>query len=155
MNGEFLKKARKDKGMSQKELAQKSNLSVSYIQQLERGEKNNPSIEAVSSIAAALDVELSKLIDIDNLIDLSSLEKLKSAISAKNTKSVEDNNRLSCLTMFVDVFIQKDNSFAALIVAYLNGILLDDKTTDDVKNAVLSNIAEYMEHLMSKYKVGE
>jgi len=47
--------------MTQKELAEKSNLSLGYIQMIESGTKKNPSISTILRIARALGVELSDL----------------------------------------------------------------------------------------------
>ena len=53
---------RKDKCMTQEELAEICNLHPTYIGQLERGEKN-ATIESVYKIARGLDVPLSNLLE--------------------------------------------------------------------------------------------
>lgn len=53
--GERIKKARKEKNMSQKELAEKIGVSASMIGQYENGLRN-PKIETVQRIASVLDV---------------------------------------------------------------------------------------------------
>jgi len=58
---------RKQKGLTLKELSQKSKVSFVYISELERGEKKNPSARILCRIANALDVPLKKLIDEDFL----------------------------------------------------------------------------------------
>lgn len=62
MLGERVKEFRKIYNMSQKDLAAKTNLSVSYIQQIENNKKTNPSIETITSLANALNVDAFKLI---------------------------------------------------------------------------------------------
>lgn len=62
MYGEKIKKLRTDKGMTQKKLAEKSHMSISYIQQLERGEKNNPSLDVLLKFAVALNVPVDDLL---------------------------------------------------------------------------------------------
>ncbi len=51
-----LKDLRRGKGLSVSELSAKSNVSVSYIYELENGTKKNPSLEVIKQLAAALDV---------------------------------------------------------------------------------------------------
>ena len=63
MYGEKIKEARKLKKISQKELAELSGLSISYIQQIESGKKNNPSLEALTAIADVLQLSIYQLID--------------------------------------------------------------------------------------------
>ena len=51
---------RKDKGVSQEELALSAGLNRAYIGYIERGERR-PSVDTLMSIAVALDLELHKL----------------------------------------------------------------------------------------------
>ena len=69
--GERLRAYRTQRGWSQEELAERSDLHTTYIGQLERGEKN-ATIESISKVAAALDISLSKLFE---NISLASSEK--------------------------------------------------------------------------------
>lgn len=70
MLGEAIKKYRKEKDLSQKELAKKCNISTSYIQQIELGQKKNPSVEILMKICKELDVSLLDLItDSNNFVD--------------------------------------------------------------------------------------
>lgn len=55
--GKKIKKLRKEKGLTQKELAEKSNLSRSYLADLER-DRYNPSLDSLKSIANALGVSV-------------------------------------------------------------------------------------------------
>ena len=56
-----VKTARQNKGLTQEELAEQTNLSVSFISRLETG-KVLPSLERLSFIADALDVGLEDLL---------------------------------------------------------------------------------------------
>lgn len=60
--GEKIKSLRKEKKLTQTELAKKANISRSYLGDLERN-RYNPSIETLNSIADALDSPRSLLID--------------------------------------------------------------------------------------------
>lgn len=58
--GERVRKLRKEKGLSQEQLAFKANLHRTYIGMIERAEKNITLIN-IGKIAIALDVNISKL----------------------------------------------------------------------------------------------
>lgn len=57
-----LKKLRLKKGLSQGALAKESGVSAGYIANLERGDKNNPTLEVLDKIAKALGVERDQLL---------------------------------------------------------------------------------------------
>lgn len=60
--GERIKELRKSKGVSQKELAQKTGLSIGSIQGYEQG-RYNPKLEVIVKIAGALGVDLKVFYD--------------------------------------------------------------------------------------------
>lgn len=62
MLGEKIKQIRNKKGFSLRELAEKVDLSASFLSQIEQG-KASPSIENLKKIANALDVRVSYLIE--------------------------------------------------------------------------------------------
>ncbi|QEZ68022.1 XRE family transcriptional regulator [Paraclostridium bifermentans] len=59
--GANIKKFRKEKGLTQKELAEKIGVSGAYIQQIENNKKN-PSIKTLNKISSALGVTIQELI---------------------------------------------------------------------------------------------
>lgn len=61
--GEKLKELREERNLSQKELAQKTGLSIGSIQGYEQGQYN-PKLEAIAKIADALEVELDNFYDV-------------------------------------------------------------------------------------------
>ncbi len=63
MYGDKIKELRKKKKLSQKELADQCGLSISYIQQIEAGKKNNPSLDALTAMADVLQVNIYSLLD--------------------------------------------------------------------------------------------
>lgn len=65
MIGENLKKFRKAKGISLTELAERSNVSKSYLNSLERNIKDNPSINLVRRIAKELNTDIYTLLGND------------------------------------------------------------------------------------------
>lgn len=64
--GDRVRKLRKEKGLSQEELAFKADLHRTYIGMIERAEKNITLIN-IQKIALALNVELIKLFSSDEL----------------------------------------------------------------------------------------
>lgn len=57
-----LKRIRKEKGLSQQELADLSGMSKQHISRMESGHQDNPQIKSVVTIAAALGVSIEDLI---------------------------------------------------------------------------------------------
>lgn len=62
--GELIKQARKQRNMSQKELAEKLGVSASMIGQYEN-DLRNPKLETIQRIATALEVDPYSLMDFD------------------------------------------------------------------------------------------
>lgn len=56
-----LRKIRISKNMTQKQLSKKSNVSISYISDLELGNRKNPSYKMLNRLARALEVEIEDL----------------------------------------------------------------------------------------------
>ncbi len=64
--GHRIRIARREKGITQERLAEKANLSTTYIGRLERGEKT-PSLETLVTLADCLEVSpLDILVDLDS-----------------------------------------------------------------------------------------
>ncbi len=63
--GERVREIRKEKGLSQEELAHKADLHRTYIGMIERAEKNITLLN-IEKIANALEVSIDKLLEIDN-----------------------------------------------------------------------------------------
>ena len=57
-----LKKIRKEKGITQRNLSKLTDLSYSMISKIESGEQSNPSFDTLLMLSNALDVELSELL---------------------------------------------------------------------------------------------
>ena len=64
--GAVLKAWRTRKGLTQEELTERSCLSYKFIGEIERG-TGNPTIETVSQLAGALDIEIAELFSADHL----------------------------------------------------------------------------------------
>lgn len=63
--GEKVREIRKEKGLSQEELAHKANLHRTYIGMIERAEKNITLVN-IEKIANALEVSINELFNFDN-----------------------------------------------------------------------------------------
>ncbi|MEW9501074.1 helix-turn-helix domain-containing protein [Jeotgalibacillus marinus] len=63
MIGKNIVKIRKEKGLTLSELAEKADVSKSYLSNIERHIKQNPSIQVMEKIATVLDVDLNTLLE--------------------------------------------------------------------------------------------
>lgn len=64
--GNYLKIIRKNKGFRLVDLAQKSGISVSYLNRLERNQRFNPSIPLLTRLANSLDITIFDLLQISS-----------------------------------------------------------------------------------------
>ena len=62
--GRRIQKARKEKGLTQQELADQSNFSLKHVQSCERGVKN-PSFEVLRAFCKVLNLSLDSLMNLD------------------------------------------------------------------------------------------
>ncbi|WP_198028606.1 helix-turn-helix domain-containing protein [Clostridium sulfidigenes] len=114
--GKNIKEARINKKISQKQLANDTGLSTSYIQQLELGQKNNPSLEVKIKIAKALDVEIEDLdpdTPIWDIFDATmDLEKLKRDVERIQEKEHDEEIKIIdyLKKASIDQLIQELNS---------------------------------------------
>lgn len=74
--GEVLRARRMQQGLTLRDVSGKARVSLGYISEVERGQKE-PSSELLAALAAALDVPLSKV-----LLDVSSLLEVEEAAEA-------------------------------------------------------------------------
>lgn len=56
-----IRKLRLQKSLSMKELAEKANISVSYLSLLEKGKRKNPSKEIMKKISKALEEDIMEI----------------------------------------------------------------------------------------------
>ena len=83
--GKRIKEARKQAGLTQKELAQKLGLATGTVQQYELN-KRSPRIEQLKEIASVLDVTLEYLLGHENI----KTKKVFRAVLNENGKELED-----------------------------------------------------------------
>lgn len=60
-----IKKYRAQKNLSQRELAEKAEVTPAYIALLETGDRENPSTNILLKLSKALQVPISKLLELD------------------------------------------------------------------------------------------
>ncbi|MFC7372385.1 helix-turn-helix domain-containing protein [Fictibacillus iocasae] len=63
MIGEFVKKYRKQKGLSLSALAEKAGIAKSYLSSLERNIQQNPSVQLLEKLSAVLDVPVENFLN--------------------------------------------------------------------------------------------
>jgi transcriptional regulator with XRE-family HTH domain len=87
--GERIRNFRKEKGMSQEELANIANLHATYIGQLERGEKN-ATLESIEKVVNALEISLEDLFR--SIHPNPNVQKytLSQIVTRLQTRSIED-----------------------------------------------------------------
>ncbi|RDI45715.1 helix-turn-helix domain-containing protein [Falsibacillus pallidus] len=66
MLGQKIYELRKRKGLTLSELADRADISKSYLSNIERNINKNPSIQVTKKIAAVLDVDLNVLLNADS-----------------------------------------------------------------------------------------
>ncbi len=92
--GSRIKQLRIKKGLSQEKLAELAELNMSYIGQVERGEKN-PSVETVYRICKAMETDMSQLFK-----NLTSAEEIESQYPQAVYSMMLDMNEDLCKCLF-------------------------------------------------------
>lgn len=115
--GERIKNLRKERKLTQVELAKKSNISRSYLTDIENN-RYNPSVETLKAIANSLEVTLSDI--------LSDEVKENSCLNDKDKKSITND-----LKKLMNDFRSGTDG-----TAYYNGQELDDDDLDLIESAM-------------------
>lgn len=97
---ENIKRIRKEKGMSQKDVAERSDMLVPTYSRLECG-RANPSLGTMTRIANALEVSIVELLQPSEIQDPSIVQKLE------KINSLSENNK-SVVNIMIDSMIEKD-----------------------------------------------
>lgn len=104
-----LKKVRKDKKVSQRKLAQSSGVSFTYIQQLEKGEKKNPSIDIIKKLAFALNVSINELLADNSRPIEDIINDISTNYSLSQLEEISNLN-IDSIGFIFDSYRQKDTS---------------------------------------------
>jgi hypothetical protein len=87
--GERIRKIRIEKGMTQKEIAEKCGINDANIRKYESG-RQNPKIDTIEKIAKALDVEVSELLFEKSEI----IEQLKNVLNTNAIEAIKTTHQL-------------------------------------------------------------
>lgn len=92
-NGFMIKEVREKKNMKKTELAKLVNVSSTYIAQLEKGIRTNPSIDVLVKIAKILDIDITSLVDekIDTIEVLTPNQLMEKIINNMYMVEINDN----------------------------------------------------------------
>lgn len=115
--GERIKSLRKQNKLTQVELAKKSNISRSYLADIEN-DRYNPSLETLKALSNSLNANLSDLVSEENQFD--------NNLNQRDKKSI--NNDLKDL---IDEFRSGTDG-----TAYYNGHALDESDLDLIESAM-------------------
>lgn len=90
--GKRIQSLRKRAGLTQLELAEKANLSLKHLGEIERG-RGNPTLESLHNLSVALDISLMKLFDLEVEL-LTTKVKEELAINIIQSASSKDKTRI-------------------------------------------------------------
>ena len=96
--GRRIRALRQDRHLSQEALAEKADLSTTYVSELERG-RRDPSLSTLTALAAGLQVDLVDLVAEGKLVE-EDVEALRSAVKLKIEEM--DEGQVRRLQVFID-----------------------------------------------------
>lgn len=141
--GERIRFYRKERGLTQAELAALANVSVFTLRQYERGARLAPRIEQLTKLASALDISVENLLlDIDTEKVAARAEQLRAQEKAK--KTIEDGNRIVCAVsvnvgipdMYLKDSVEDADTDLLLTVHEICGMDNETITEDTVSGAI-------------------
>ena len=141
--GERIRFYRKERGLTQAELAALANVSVFTLRQYERGARLAPRIEQLTKLASALDISVENLLlDIDTEKVAARAEQLRAQEKAK--KTIEGGNRIVCAVsvnvgipdMYLKDSVEDADTDLLLTVHEICGMDNETITEDAVSGAI-------------------
>lgn len=141
--GERIRFYRKERGLTQAELAALANVSVFTLRQYERGARLAPRIEQLTKLASALDISVENLLlDIDTEKVAARAEQLRAQEKAK--KTIEDGTRIVCAVsvnvgipdMYLKDSVEDADTDLLLTVHEICGMDNETITEDTVSGAI-------------------
>lgn len=91
--GENIKKIRKEKGLTQKQLGKKLGISQAAIGQFESN-KTNPKMETLRRIANALEVDLWEIVELEQMDEDTRIQEIKKMVLQLTPEGLEEFSRL-------------------------------------------------------------
>lgn len=138
-NYNYIKERRKELKMTQKELADKTNVTSAYIQQIENNIKKNPSIEVLIKIHQALNLDIYKITS-ESLKNISVSELF--GVRVINKEKLAENNTIEESIMTSE---ESDSLMNSLITkAKINEKL---KTIEEIKNLIINESENVLDDL--------
>lgn len=132
--GENIRKARKEAGLTQMELAKKTSLSRSYIGDIEK-DRYNPSVATLQTIAAATNVP------VEQLLGANSLSAAQPALTERDEHDIQ--KKLQAMLDDLD----PDSG-----LAYYNGKEpMDDETRDLIRSSLENSLRTAKQIAKAKY----
>lgn len=125
--GEFIKQLRNDKGLSQRELAEKSGISNAEISRIETGERKKTSPITLKAIAPFLGITYEELLKEAGYIE----EVIDHQGYTENIIKDEDGNLIDIVKRAKDMY-QKDSQWANIAYRVSNSEL-SEKELDIIK----------------------
>ena len=102
--GKHLRKLRKERKLSQEELAQRAGCNISFIGSIERGQKT-PTLQTIAKIADGLEIHITKLFD----------------LADQRSEEMQLKERLE--DRFYAILNESDKATRLLFVEILDGVL--------------------------------
>lgn len=130
---EYLIKTRKERGYSQRDLAEKSNVSPAEISRVESGKRQKPAPAVLQALAEALDVNYGKLLELAGYVPKKA-PKSKKPLGSLITPDGKHRDLYEC----AEEMYEKDKDW--LQTAYLASSIMNEKKleqTKEILNALL------------------
>lgn len=115
--GERIKSARRECGMTQKDLADKTGMTYQQISQYERNERQ-PKVETLVRISNALNKSLESFVNYEEMFAANAIQK---------SHVVVPNEMLDDILDIMDVFVSVKKKARRRVVEYANEIALIDE----------------------------
>lgn len=138
--GQEIRKARERRGISLSKLAEKAEVSKSYLSNLETGKLENPTIEVLERLARALDVKMQ--IPLENFTPGEHLQETNSEKSANKEKtsgfSLGYHHAYDGLKENSSTYQNKFNRAVALVKDVLSDETISKEKREQVAEEVIS-----------------
>lgn len=122
VKGQYIRQLREERGLSLQELAGRTQLSVSYLSEIERGAKT-PSLKTLEKIAGGLNVPRSQMLEDTNRITVSLGERLRLVREERGLNLSELAEKAGISPSYLSE-IERDNVYPAVhTLKTLAGIL--------------------------------
>ncbi|TDA69440.1 MAG: transcriptional regulator [Clostridia bacterium] len=112
VKGQYIRQLREDRGLSLAELAQQTQLSVSYLSEIERGAKT-PSLKTLEKIAGGLNTPRSQLLEDTTGVTVSLGERLRVIREERGLSLSELAEKVSISPSYLSE-IERDNVYPAV-----------------------------------------